>query len=109
MLYLSLLDYVTCIPCLLASCYFIFSTRSQLIEEQSVKRVNRPHPHTDSRQFGPQLDATNVIIFLVHESESDHFIRYWCLSVCLSVCPEHSSVGFDPILINFFWEVYIMI
>ena len=42
---------------------------------------------------------------------SDHYIRYCCVSVCvcLSVCPEHSSVGFDPILIKFWWEVYIMI
>ena len=48
-------------------------------------------------------------VFLVHESVSDHYIRYWCVSVCLSVCPEHSSVGFDPILIKFWWEVYIMI
>ena len=32
------------------------------------------------------------------------------IGVCLSVCPEHnSSVGFDPILIKFWWEVYIMI
>ena len=37
---------------------------------------------------------------LVHESVSDHYIRCGCVSVCLSVCPEHSSVGFDPILIK---------
>ena len=52
-----------------------------------------------------------------HEKISDHDIRYCCLSVCLSVClyvclsvcPEHSFVSFDPILIKFWWEVYIMI
>ena len=49
------------------------------------------------------------LILLVHESVSDHYIRYWCVSVCLSVCPEHSSMGFDPILIKFWLEVYIMI
>ena len=27
----------------------------------------------------------------------------------MGVCPEHSSVGFDPILIKFGWEVCIMI
>ena len=39
------------------------------------------------------------------------FVMCVCLSVCLSlsVCPEHSSVGFDPILIKFGWEVYIVI
>ena len=31
------------------------------------------------------------------------------MGVCLSVCPEHSSVGFDPILIKLGCEVCIMI
>ena len=33
-------------------------------------------------------------------SQSDHYIRYVCVSVCVSVCPEHNSVHFDPILMK---------
>ena len=33
-------------------------------------------------------------------SQSDHYIHYVCVSVCLSVCPEHNSVDFDPILMK---------